>query len=256
MSYLGTLFDLQGRVAIVTGGSKGIGRKIALGLAKAGADVVATSRNLGFVEEVTNEIMNLGRRSIAVSTDVRQKKSIEELVDKTCDAFGKIDILVNNAGVSHYFNNAERITEEDWNRVIDLNLKGQFLCCQEVGKRMMEKRYGKIVNVVSIVGQVGFAKQVVYAASKGGLISITKTLALEWNKFDITVNALAPGFVETDMTTALKGSRTEERILGRTSMKRFAKPEEIVGAALYLSSDASSYTTGAVVNVDGGYLAG
>ena len=124
------------------------------------------------------------------------------------------------------------------------------------GKHMRERKYGKIINVVSIVGQVGFARQIVYAAAKGGFIAITKTLALEWNKYNITVNALAPGFVETDMTSSLKGSRAEDRILKRIAMNRFGKPEEVVGAAIYLASDASSYTNGVVVSVDGGYLAG
>jgi len=256
MSYTGTIFDLEGKVAIVTGGSRGIGRSISLGLAEAGADVVATSRNIESVEAVTAEIKKSGRRSIAISTDASSKEDIENVVNKTIEEFGKIDILVNNAGVSHNFKTAESITDEDWDWVINLNLRGQFLFCQEVGKHMREREYGKIVNVVSIVGQVGFARQIVYAAAKGGFIAITKTLALEWNKYNITVNALAPGFVETDMTSALKGSRSEEWILRRTAMKRFGKPEEVVGAAMYLASDASSYTNGVVVTVDGGYLAG
>jgi len=256
MSYSDTIFDLEGKVAIVTGGSRGIGRSIALGLAEAGADVVATSRNIESVEAVTAEIKKSGRRSIAISTDASSKKDIENVVNKTLEEFGKIDILVNNAGISHDFKMAESITDEDWDLVINLNLRGQFLFCQEVGKHMRERKYGKIINVVSIVGQVGFARQIVYAAAKGGFIAITKTLALEWNKYNITVNALAPGFVETDMTSALKGSRSEERILRRTAMNRFGKPEEVVGAAIYLASDASSYTNGVVVTVDGGYLAG
>ena len=256
MSYSGTIFDLNGKVAIVTGGSRGIGRSIALGLAKAGSDVVATSRNIKSVEAVTIEIKKLDRRSIAISTDVSRKESVENLVNKTLEEFGKIDILVNNAGISHDFKSAESVTGEDWDKVINLNLRGQFLCCQEVGKHMRERKYGKIINVVSIVGQVGFARQIVYAAAKGGFIAITKTLALEWNKYNITVNALAPGFVETDMTSSLKGSRAEDRILKRIAMNRFGKPEEVVGAAIYLASDASSYTNGVVVSVDGGYLAG
>lgn len=256
MSYSGTIFDLEGKVAIVTGGSRGIGRSIALGLAEAGADVVATSRNIESVKAVAAEIKKSGRRSIVISTDASRKKDIENVVNKTLEEFGKIDILVNNAGISHNFKMAESITDEDWDLVINLNLKGQFLFCQEVGKHMRERKYGKIINVVSIVGQVGFAKQIVYAAAKGGFIAITKTLALEWSKYNITVNALAPGFVETDMTSALKGSRSEERILRRTAMNRFGKPEEVVGAAIYLASDASSYTNGVVVTVDGGYLAG
>ena len=256
MSYRGTIFDLEGKVAIVTGGSRGIGRSISLGLAEAGADVVATSRSIESVEAITAEIKKLGKRSIAVSTDASSKKDIENVVNKTIEEFGKIDILVNNAGVSHDFKTAENITDEDWDWVINLNLRGQFLFCQEVGKHMRERKYGKIVNVVSIVGQVGFTRQIVYAAAKSGLIAITKTLALEWNKYNITVNALAPGFVETDMTSALKGSGVEKKILKRTAMNRFGKPEEVVGAAIYLASDASSYTNGVVLTVDGGYLAG
>jgi len=249
------MFDVNGKVAIVTGGSRGIGRSIAIGLAKAGADVVATSRNIESVKAVTTEIEQLGRRSIAISTDASRKESIENLVNKTYEEFGKIDILINNAGISHDFKGAESITDEDWDNVINLNLRGQFLCCQEVGKHMRKRKYGKIVNVVSIVGQVGFAKQIVYAAAKAGFIAITKTLALEWSKYNITVNALAPGFVETDMTSSLKGSKVEERLLRRIAMRRFGKPEEVVGAAIYLSSDASSYTNGVVITVDGGYLA-
>jgi len=257
VGYRDTLFDLSNRVAVVTGGSRGIGRAIALGLAEAGADVVATSRNIESVKKVTEEIRDRGRRSFAISTDVSRKEDRENLIARTINELGKIDILVNNAGISPFYKKAELTTEEDWDRVISVNLSAPFFCCLEVGKHMIEEKYGKIINVASILGQVGFSRQIVYVTTKAGLIAITKTLALEWCQYNINVNALAPGFVETDLTTDVRGSSyISERILRRTAMGRYGKPEEVVGAAIYLASGASSYVNGAVINVDGAYLAG
>jgi 2-dehydro-3-deoxy-D-gluconate 5-dehydrogenase len=249
-------FDLSGKVAIVTGGSRGIGRAIALGFAQSGADVIATSRNLQNVREVTEEIIRLGRNSMAVSTDVARKADIEKLTSQVMDRFGKIDILVNNAGINPIYKRAELVTEEEWDEIIQVNLKGLFLCCQAAGRVMIAQKSGKIINITSVNGLAGASRAVPYCSTKGAIILLTKCLALDWAQYNIQVNAIGPGFVETDLTKAIQNNQfLLAKMLQHIPQNRFGKPEEIVGAAILLASDLSTYLTGQTIFVDGGYTA-
>jgi dehydrogenase/reductase SDR family protein 4 len=249
-------FRLQGRVALVTGGSQGIGRAIALGLAEAGADVVLASRKLPNLEAVAEEISAMGRRALAVPANVRHLVEIDKLVKKAMDEFGRIDILVNNAGTNPVFGSAFDIDEKAWEVIIGLNLKGYFFLAQQVGKVMRQRGGGTIINVASKGGvdpSVGIGT---YCISKAGVIMLTKVLAQEWGQYNIRVNAIAPALVKTQFAKALWDNPVVSKtFVDNTVLGRIAEPEEMVGVALFLASEASSYMTGQTVVLDGGHFA-
>lgn len=249
-------FSLEGKVAIVTGSKTGIGKAIALGFAQAGADVVVCSRVVegGALEAVAEEIRKLGRRSLAIQTDVRRKTDVDNLVQKTMDEFGIIDILVNNAGVMPIAPLLE-YSEEDWDSVIDTDLKGYFLCSQAVGKRMVEQKKGNIINISSIRAVRPRANIGAYCVAKAGEVMLTKALALELASYNIRVNSLASSMVETKMTKPLLAiPGILERLIPQIPMGHIAEATDMVGTAIFLASDASSYITGQTIFVDGGQL--
>jgi 2-deoxy-D-gluconate 3-dehydrogenase len=248
-------FDLSGKVALVTGAGRGIGYHIALALARYGADVVACSRTISELEKVGREIEELGRRVFIKQVDIRKVSEINSLVEEAVGAFEHIDILVNNAG-TNIPQWAVDVTEEAWNNVMDINLKGLFFVAQAVGKVMIRQKKGKIINISSQSGIVGLLRRAAYCASKGGVNLLTKVLAIEWAPHNVKVNALAPTFIETPMTRPMFQDKDfRDYVLGNISLGRLAKPEDIVGAAIYLASDASDMVTGHVLLVDGGWTA-
>jgi len=253
------LFDLSGKVAIVTGARRGIGKGIALALAQAGADVVVSDINLEDCQKVVEEIEGLGRRGLAVKCDVTQKLEVDGMIQKTVEEFGKVDILVNNAGIVEFKPFLE-LTEEDWDKVLAVNLKGYFLCAQAAAREMVKQKWGRIINIASIAsGQVGvgFPQIAHYCASKGGIVALTEALALELSPLGINVNAIGPGVIETDMTKGmLSDEKTKQGILLRTPKGRVGQPRDIGAAAVFLASDEADYVTGATLFVDGGWLAG
>lgn len=244
---------LKDQVALVTGGSRGIGRAIALALAEAGADVAVNySGNEEKALEVVAEIEKLGRRGIAIRANVASGEQVEQMVSQVLDTFGKLDILVNNAGITRD-NLIMRLKEEDWDQVIDTNLKGVFHCIKAVTRPMMKQRSGRIINISSVVGVIGNAGQANYVAAKAGVIGLTKTTAKELASRGITVNAIAPGFIETDMTDVLSESIREE-LMKAIPLARLGKPEDIARAVRFLSSSDAEYITGQVIHVDGGMV--
>ncbi len=250
--------DLKGKVAIITGARRGMGKADALAFAKNGAKVVVTDISQEECELVFDEIKKNGGEGLAVKCDVTDKKEIEEMVKKTVDKFGKVDILVNNAGICQFKPFLE-LTEEEWDRTLDINLKGYFLCAQTVAKEMVKQKSGTIVNIASVVmGQIGMgmAGLAHYSASKGGIAALTKTLALEFAPYNIRVNAIAPGAIDTPMAASTKADpKVLEATLAMIPLHRMGKAEEIANTVLFLTSDASSYVTGSIVVVDGGWLA-
>lgn len=255
------MFDLTGKVALVTGASRGIGRGVVLLMAKAGADVVVNyAGNVEGANQTVSEIEGLGRKSIAIKADVSNKSEVENLVSESVSKMGKVDILVNNAGVLSYKAFTE-MPEEEWERIIDTNLKGQFLVGQAVAKHMVAAGIkGKIINVASIAsGQVGvgYPQLSHYCASKGGVIAMSEAMAVELGPKGINVNVIAPGAIETDMAKGVtENPKQLEGVLARLSIKRIGKPEDIGAMAVFLASDESSYCSGATFYVDGGWLAG
>lgn len=247
------IFDLKGKVAIVTGGAGGIGRALALGIADAGADVVVTSRALGHLEEAVKEIKAKGRKALAVSTDVTQVKSVEDMVARVLKEFPRIDILVNAAGIA-IRKPAETFPIDEWQQVMDINTRGTFICCQAVGREMIKQRNGKIVNMSSVRGRYGLpVDYAAYCASKGAVDSLTRTLACEWAKYNVLVNAVAPTVVETELTKpALADPAYAQRMKARIPLGRWAMPEDIVGPTIFLASKASDFVTGQIVYIDGG----
>jgi NAD(P)-dependent dehydrogenase (short-subunit alcohol dehydrogenase family) len=250
-------FNLHGKTAIVTGGSRGIGKAIALGFGDSGAKVVVAARKVHLLEEVAEEIRATGGEALAVKCDLSNDNELHNLIDKTVQRFERIDILVNNAGISPFLVKSEEVTKEMFEEVIQVNLLAPFLLCREAGKIMMKNNSGRIINIASVGGMVGFQRQIAYSATKGALIQMTKVLAIEWSqKYNITVNAIAPGYLVTDLTDGVRASKKiSENLLQRTPMRRFGETDEIVTAALYLASEYSSYTTGTTLTVDGGWMA-
>jgi NAD(P)-dependent dehydrogenase (short-subunit alcohol dehydrogenase family) len=253
MSY--PAFDLTGKVAVVVGGTSGIGRAIALGLAEAGADVVPTSRRLEQVEMTAREIQERGRRSLEVTSDVTDRASLKGVLNACLESFGKVDILVNSAGKTKRAPTLD-FNEDDWNDIIETNLTGTLRACQVFGRHMLERNYGRIINIASLSSFVALYEVAAYSASKAAVASLTKSLAIEWATHNIAVNAIAPGVFRTALNEKLldETQRGQEFLL-RTPTKRFGKIEELAGAAIFLASDAASFITGEVLVVDGGFLA-
>ncbi|PWA11179.1 hypothetical protein DCC39_09400 [Pueribacillus theae] len=251
-----SLFDLSGKVTIVTGAGRGIGKSIALGMAEAGSNIVLCSRTESELEQVAEEINGRGADVFAVPCDVTKREDIQRVVDLTVERFERIDTLINNAGMTIKMP-AVDFTLEDWNKVLSINLTGAFLFAQAVGKQMIKQKQGKIINISSIAAETALTGSVAYCASKGGVDMVTKVLAVEWAKYGINVNGIAPAYIETPLVEAVKETRSgfEERVKERTPLGRLGSPEEIVGAAIYLASDCSSYVTGETIKVDGGWTA-
>jgi NAD(P)-dependent dehydrogenase (short-subunit alcohol dehydrogenase family) len=249
------LLSLEDRVAVVTGGTSGIGRALSLGLAEAGANVIATARRQQQVDETAAESEKLGRQSLRLTSDVCDRSSLESLLAGTLDRFGKVDILINCAG---RIKRTPTLTmpEEEWTAILDTNLTGTLRACQVFGKHMLERGYGRIVNIASLNSFVALNEVAAYAASKAGVASLTRSLAVEWSKKGVTVNAIAPGVFRTELNAQLLDSTPRgKELLMRTPMGRFGKTEELVGAAVYLASDGASFVTGQTLVVDGGFLA-
>jgi NAD(P)-dependent dehydrogenase (short-subunit alcohol dehydrogenase family) len=247
--------SLSGRVAVVLGGTTGIGRALSLGLAQAGADVVASARRTEEVNSVADEIERLGRRSLRQASDVTARPSLEALLAHVVSTFGKVDILVNCAGRTKRTPTLE-VSEEEWGAILETNLTGTFRACQVFGRHMLERGYGRIVNIASLSTFVALYEVAAYSASKAAVASLTKSLAVEWGSRGVCVNAIAPGVFRTQLNERLlDGTPRGQEFLQRTPMKRFGKIEELAGACVFLASDASSFVNGEVLVVDGGFLA-
>jgi len=253
MSY--TPLELNGKVAVVVGGTSGIGRAIAHGLADAGADVVPTSRRAEQVELAATEIEERGRRSLRLPSDVSDRESLQRVLDETVQAFGKVDILVNSAGRTKRAPTLD-FSEDDWNDIMETNLTGTLRACQVFGRHMLERKYGRIINIASLSTFVALHEVTAYCASKAAVASLTKSLAVEWSPRGVCVNAIAPGVFRTALNQKLldESERGREFLL-RTPMQRFGNVEELAGAAIFLASDAASFVNGEILTVDGGLLA-
>jgi NAD(P)-dependent dehydrogenase (short-subunit alcohol dehydrogenase family) len=249
------LFNLEGKVAVVTGGTSGIGRALSLGLADAGADVVATARRQQQVDDTANEIEARGKKTLRVASDVGDRGTLETLLTATLKSFGKVDILVNCAGMIKRTPTLD-LAEAEWTNILNTNLTGTLRACQVFGRHMLERGYGRIINIASLNSFVALSEVAAYAASKAGVASLTRSLAVEWSKKGVTVNAVAPGVFRTDLNAQLLDSTPRgQELLMRTPMGRFGKTEELVGSVVYLASDSASFVTGQILVVDGGFLA-
>ena len=242
--------DLTGKIALVTGAAQGIGKSVAMLLAQGGADIIVSDINLEKAEETSKEIATLGPRAMAIRANVAVVEEVEKMVQAIIERFGQIHILVNNAGIARD-KLLLRMTEEDWDLVLDINLKGTFNCTKAVIRYMSKQRYGKIVNIASVVGEMGNAGQANYSASKAGVIGFTKTIAREFASRGINVNAIAPGYIVTPMTEVLP-EKAKEDLKRMIPMERLGQPEDVAQAAFFLVSEASNYITGQVINVNGG----
>lgn len=249
------VFSLGGKCAVVIGGTSGLGKAIALGLAGAGADVVAASRSGLNVDRAAAEIEALGRKSLRITADVRSRESLQALHDQVYSRFGRIDILVNSAGITLREPTME-CSEQDWAEILDINLTGTFRACQIFGKTMLMQKRGAIVNIASLATFVAFRDVAAYGASKAGVGALTKSLAVEWARDGVRVNAIAPGVFQTALNDELiQGTERGREQLRRTPMERFGTLNEIAGGAIYLASDAASFVNGEILVIDGGYLA-
>jgi 2-deoxy-D-gluconate 3-dehydrogenase len=246
------MFDLKGEVAVITGGNGGIGRGIALGLAEAGASVAILARNEEKNRAVVDELAKAGVPAIAVPLDVTQRDQLAPAMEEVERKLGPISILVNNAGIA-IMRSALKFRAEDWDRVIETNLNSCFFLSQIAARSMVARKYGKIINIASEYSSFGAQAGIPYAASKGALVQTTKTMAIEFGPHNVQVNAIVPGWIETDMTVGAQSGRMFEEIIMRTPAGRFGKPEEMAGAAVFLASHASDFVTGSIVYVDGGY---
>ena len=250
-----TIFDLGGRVALVTGGSRGLGRAMAMALARAGADVALVGRNLKSLRGVAEEVQGLGRRAEVIQADVSREADVSRMVGRTWEAFRRLDILVNNAGIT-VENALQESSVQDWDRVMGVNLRGVFLCSRAAVDLMVAQKWGRIINVASAAAFIGIPKLSAYCASKGGLLQLTRVMAVELARHGITVNALCPGYFETEMTREwLRSQEGKNYIRTYVPLRRPGRPQELDGAIVFLASEASAYMTGATLVVDGGQTA-
>jgi len=248
-------FDLSNRVAVVVGATSGIGKAIALGLADAGADVVPTGRRRNLVESAAREIESRGRRSMAVTADVTATDSVNALANEVIERFGKVDILVNAAGITVRRATVD-VSDKEWNEIIDTNLTGMLRACRAFGPHMIQRGYGRVINIGSLTSLVALQEVTAYGVSKAGVAALTKSLAVEWAPYGVCVNAILPGVFRTALNEGLlDGTDRGRELLMRTPMRRFGQPEELAGAAVFLASDASGFVTGHLLAVDGGFLA-
>jgi NAD(P)-dependent dehydrogenase (short-subunit alcohol dehydrogenase family) len=247
--------DLTNRVAVVIGATSGIGKAIALGLADAGAAVVPTGRRKNLVDDAVREVEVRGRPSLAVASDVTDTGSINELAASVIERFGRVDILVNAAGITVRRPTVD-VGDKEWNEIMNTNLTGMLRACRAFGPHMIEKRYGRVINIGSLTSLVALLEVTAYGASKAGVAALTKSLAIEWAPYGICVNAILPGVFRTALNEGLlDGTERGRELLLRTPMRRFGQPEELAGAAVFLASDAASFVTGHLLTVDGGFLA-
>ena len=249
------LFNLQGKTALITGAAQGLGREIALAFAKSGASLVLS--DVQNPENTAEAVEKTSARCIAVKADVTDESQVTAMVERAVSEFGRVDTLVNNAGVSQLsYTATQDLSRSEWDSIIGVNLTGTFLCCKHIGKEMISSGGGSIINISSTAGVTGVTRAPAYAASKAGVILLTKSLALEWARHDIRVNAVAPHYLETPLTAGLRASdKVYAGLIKQIPMGRFARPSEMVGAVLFLASQAAGYMTGTVITADGGYLA-
>ncbi len=249
------LFKLEGKSALVTGSAQGLGKEIALSLAHNGCSLVLA--DIIQPDETAKQVKNIGSRCISVKTDISDEVEVRNLVEKAISEFKKVDILVNNAGISQLsYTPTEETPVEEWDKIIRVNLRGTFLCSKYVGKQMISSGGGSIINISTTAGITGVPRAPAYCASKAGIILLTKSLALEWARYNVRVNAIAPHYLETELSKGLRASeQVYDGLIKQIPMRRFAKPSELIGTILLLASPASSYITGSVIIVDGGYLA-
>jgi NAD(P)-dependent dehydrogenase (short-subunit alcohol dehydrogenase family) len=254
-NYLFESFKLNGKACLVTGASRGLGRAMAIALGQAGADLILTARDETTLAETAAAIRELGQRVMAFPCDLHDSQAITEMVDRAIDEFGQIDVLINNAG-GGAFKPLLETSEEEWLRILDININSMFKMCKSVGPHMIKRRYGKIINMSSMYGLVGEKNLTSYCVSKGAIIQLTRALALEWAEYNINVNVLTPGFIYTDLTSYIFDNPETNRLFtDRIPLRRIGKPEELGPLVIYLASDASNFMTGSVITIDGGQTA-